>query len=138
MLCQQIRKVDGRIRITLSDWGGTERLLELGGRAVEGVTVVQTFDRESPAPRYQAFRAAFMKRFQREPGFPGVNTHDAIAVVLAALRNQEEGQSLKTALLSKRRFPGLQSDFTFDDFGDVKRPLASINVVQDGKFVVVD
>ena len=52
LLCQQIRKLDAYIPITLSDWGATERLLELGGKAVEGLTVVQTFDRNSTASRY--------------------------------------------------------------------------------------
>lgn len=74
LLCQQIRKLDPSIPITLADWGATERLLELGGRAVEGVTVVQTFDRQSTAPKYQAFRQAYLDRFHREPGFAGVYT----------------------------------------------------------------
>ena len=40
LICQQIRKVDSDMLITLADWGATERLLELGGKAVEGVTVM--------------------------------------------------------------------------------------------------
>jgi branched-chain amino acid transport system substrate-binding protein len=138
VLCQQIRKVHPDIPITLADWGATERLLELGGRAVEGVTVVQTFDRDSPAPRYQAFRQAYMDRYQREPGFPGVYAHDATQVVLAGLRVQQKGRSLKATILALRQFQGLQSDFSFDDFGDVKRSSASISIVRNRKFVVVE
>ena len=63
LLCQQIRKLDARIPIVLSDWGGTERLLELGGKAVEGVNVVQTFDRNGGPPRYQAFRQTYWNGF---------------------------------------------------------------------------
>ena len=138
MLCQQLRKLDPNIRITLADWGATERLLELGGNAVEGVTVVQTFDRGSTAPRYQAFRQAYLDRYHREPGFPGVYTHDATQVVLAALRAQKKGQGLKETILSLRQFEGLQSDFSFDDFGDVKRSNASISIVRNRKFVVLE
>ena len=138
VLCQQIRKIDPDIPITLADWGATERLLELGGKAVEGVTVVQTFDRDSQAPRYQAFRKAFLERYHREPGFPGVYTHDAIQVVLTALSAQQKGRSLKETVLSLRRFEGLQGDFSFDDFGDVNRKNASISIVRDQKFVVVE
>jgi branched-chain amino acid transport system substrate-binding protein len=138
MLCQQVRKLDEHIAITLADWGATERLLELGGKVVEGVTVVQTFDRDSPEPSYQAFRKAYRERYQREPGFPGVYTHDAVNVVLTALRKQKPGQSLKDTILSIRRFEGLQGPFEFDDFGDVKRPHASISVIRNNEFVVVE
>jgi len=138
LLCQQIRKIDARIPITLADWGATERLLELGGQAVEGVTVVQTFDRDSSAPRYQAFRKAYMERYQREPGFPGVYTYDAVQVLLTALRAQKKGQTLKETILSLRRFEGLQSEFSFDDFGDVSRPHASISVVRNRQFVILE
>lgn len=138
LLCQQIRKTDAHIKITLADWGATERLLELGGKAVENVTVVQTFDRESQAPAYQAFRKAYRERYSREPGFPGVYSHDAAQVVLAALRARDKGQSLKARVLKMRTFTGLQSDFSFDDFGDVRRLHASISVVRNQKFVVVE
>ena len=138
LLCQQIRKIDSQIRITLADWGATERLLELGGKAVEDVTVVQTFDRESPAPGYQAFRKAYLERYQREPGFPGVYSHDATQVVLSALRAQKNGRSLKDTVLELRKFAGLQSDFSFDDYGDVRRSHASISIIHDKKFIVVE
>jgi branched-chain amino acid transport system substrate-binding protein len=138
LLCQQIRKLDDAIPITLADWGATERLLELGGKAVEGVTVVQTFDRHSTAARYLAFRQAYLERFHREPGFAGVYTYDAVNVVLDALAKQKSGQSLKTTVLEIRQFDGLQSLFSFDDFGDVKRPHASISIVRDGQFTVLE
>ncbi|CAB1059221.1 ABC transporter, substrate-binding protein (cluster 4, leucine/isoleucine/valine/benzoate) [Olavius sp. associated proteobacterium Delta 1] len=138
LLCQQIRKTNHSIKITLADWGATERLLELGGKAVEGVTVVQTFDRESPKPQYQSFRTTFLERYHREPGFPGVYAYDATQVVLTALRAQKRGQSLKETVLSIRQFDGLQGKFSFDDYGDVKRSNASISIVQNQKFVVVE
>lgn len=138
LLCQQIRKLDTKIEITLADWGATERLLEMGGKAVEGVTVVQTFDRHSTAPRYLAFRETYLERFHREPGFAGVYTYDAVNVVLEGIANREHGRSLKESVLAIRQFEGLQSRFSFDEFGDVKRPHASISTVRNGQFVVLE
>ncbi|HBD07374.1 MAG TPA: ABC transporter substrate-binding protein [Syntrophobacteraceae bacterium] len=138
LLCQHIRRLDAKIPIVLSDWGGTERLLELGGKAVEGVNVVQTFDRNSTAPLYQAFRQTYLERFHREPGFPGVYAYDATNVVLESLRQRKSGQSIKETVLAIRNFEGLQSTFSFDDYGDVKRPHISISVVRDGRFLVVE
>ncbi|MFH0995490.1 MAG: ABC transporter substrate-binding protein [Pseudomonadota bacterium] len=138
LLCQQIRKLDGNVGIALSDWGATERLLVLGGKAVEGVIVIQTFDRSNQNPRYQAFRKSFMERYHQEPGFPGVNTYDAVQVILAALRAQKNGQSLPDTILSINQFEGLQSDFSFNRFGDAQRSQASISIVQDRQFIVLE
>jgi branched-chain amino acid transport system substrate-binding protein len=138
MMCQQIRKVDTQIPITLSDWGATERLLELGGKAVEGVTVVQTFDRGSTHPSYQSFRTAYLEQYKREPGFPGVYAWDAIQVILVALKAQKKGQSLKETILSIERYNGLQGPFSFDPYGDVKRSRSSFSVVKNGSFVILE
>jgi branched-chain amino acid transport system substrate-binding protein len=138
LICQQLHKLDPQIHITLADWGATERLLELGGRAVEGVTVVQPFDRTSKAPPYQAFRKAYLERYQREPGFPGVFTHDATQVVLTALGAQKRGQSLRETILMLGEFQGLQGAFSFDGFGDVERSIAAISIVRNQKFVVLE
>lgn len=138
LLCQQLRKLSTDVQITLADWGATERLLELGGKAVEGITVIQVFDRNSKAPAYLAFRTAYVQRYKQEPGFPGVFSYDAIQVILTALKTQKDGQSLKSAILAEREFKGLQEKFSFDDYGDVKRSMASISVVKNQRFVVLE
>lgn len=137
LLCQQIRKLDANVSIVVSEWGATERLVELGGQAVEGVTVTQSFDRNSAAPRYQAFRQAYLGRFGQEPGFAGTAAFDATQVVLEALARRRSGQSLKQAVLAARPFEGLQSPLNFDDFGDARRK-NFITVVREGRFVVVE
>jgi branched-chain amino acid transport system substrate-binding protein len=135
LICQQIRKSAPTLSITLAEWGATERLLELGGRAVEGVTVIQPFDRENQAPAYQAFRKAYLQRYKREPGFPGVDAYEATQVVLTALAAQKQGESLKDVILRVRRFEGLQDRFRFDDFGDVVRPNVSMSIIRNHRFV---
>jgi len=136
LLCQQIRKLDRRAPIITSEWAVTERLIELGGKAVEGVIVAQNFDRNSTEPRYLAFYQAYRDRFHREPGFGGVIAFDAANVVLDALALQQAGRSVKETVLAMRRFEGVQEPIIFDEFGDVKRSLF-ITVVRDGQFVVV-
>ena len=138
LLCQQIRKTNKTVNITIADWGATEQLLEFGGKAVEGVTVVQTFDREHPAPAYQAFRKAYIKQLGREPGFPGVNGYDAAHVVITALKKQQRGENLKKTVLSIRRFEGLQGPLVFDDYGDMTRANSSMSIVKNRKFMLVE
>ncbi|KFB69815.1 ABC transporter substrate-binding protein [Candidatus Accumulibacter vicinus] len=136
LLCQQIRKAGSRLPIIVSGWAGTERLLELGGRAVEGVMVAQNFDRESKAPAYQAFRQAYRERFRREPGFSGTMAFDAANIVMEALAQQPDPRKLKATLQSVRRFQGVQEPILFDEFGDVIREI-HMTVVRDGQFIVI-
>ncbi len=136
MFCQQIRKLDARIPLIGSEWGATERLVELGGRAVEGLSVAQIFDRNNTAPRYQTFRQTYLDRFQREPGFGGVTAFDAANVVLEALAKHPAERNLKKTILALRRFEGLQHPVVFDEFGEARRD-SLIMVVRDGQFVVV-
>lgn len=134
MLCQQLRLRNRDIPIAAAEWGGTERLLELGGSAVEGLTVAQFVDRDSRAPAYVAFREAYLKRFGLEPGFAGVAAFDATQVVLQALASAPGGAALKQHILATGRYPGLQADVVFDAHGDASRP-TFLTTVHQGRFV---
>lgn len=138
LLCQQIRKTAPLTKITLSNWGASQRLLELGGQAVEGVTLPLAFDWDCPNPAYRTFAKMYSERYRREPGFSGAYAHDAIQVVLSALRSRESGQSLKEALLAIGTFDGLQGKIRFDAYGDVVPSQVSIRIIRNRKFVVVE
>lgn len=138
LICHQIRKSDPDITIMLAAWGATDRLIELGGNAVEGVTVVRNYDRDSPNPAYQAFRKIYLERYRKAPGFPGVHGYDAAQVVLTALSARKDKQSVKESILSIGEFDGLQSQIIFDAYGDVNRSNTSISIVRNRKFVIVE
>lgn len=118
MLCQQIRKLNASVAIGTSEWAATERLIELGGRDVEGLSIAQFIDRFSTNPNYVVFRDAYVRRFGVQPGFPGVLAFDAANVIFDALEQKTADQSLKQVLLSKRQFAGTQTAIRFDDYGD--------------------
>ena len=121
MLIQHVRRLDASIAIATSEWAATERLIELGGQAVEGIAVAQFIDRQSTQPGYVKFRQDFTDRFGREPGFAGLTAFEATNVVLDALAQQLPEQSLKDVLLARKRFPGVQGPVVFDDYGDTTR-----------------
>lgn len=136
MLAQQIRKRDTHVRLATSEWAATERLSELGGKAIEGMVVAQFLDRESRHPSYLAFRQAYIDRFSMEPGFGGVTAFDATNVVLNALAERKSGQTLKEAILAKGFFSGVQSEIRFDQTGDAKRD-TYMTAIHNGNFVRV-
>lgn len=137
LLAQQVRKRDARVRICTSEWAATERLLELGGKAVDGVIVAQFIDRDSKIPSYVAFREKYLQRFGHAPGFPGLTGFDATNVILDALAANPSGQDLKQTILARKRFTGAQSPLVFDAHGDAARE-TFLTVIRDGQFKRLD
>lgn len=136
MLAQQLHKRNPHVRITTSEWAATERLTELGGRAIEGMSIAQFLDRDSRQPAYVAFRKAYVERFASEPGFAGLTGFDAANVALDALAGKKAGQTLKQAILERRVFSGAQSEIRFDAAGDASRE-TYMTIIRNGTFVRV-
>ncbi|MCB1955966.1 MAG: ABC transporter substrate-binding protein [Rhodocyclaceae bacterium] len=132
-LAQQIRKSNASVPLIAAEWAGSEQLIEMGGRAIEGLELVQAYDRESKTERYTRFRHAYLERFQREPGYASVAAYDAAIVALEGMKRQKDNESLKQAILGGPAFEGLQQPVEFDRFGDSKRKAFFVRV-RDGRF----
>jgi len=136
LLAKLVRDKNPNIQLATSEWAGTERLIELGGRHVEGAFVPQYLDRESSELTYQTFRSQFVTRFNHEPGFPGMVAYNATRVVIEALRAAPNADKLKETILQRKVFPGVQGNVVFDDFGDALSR-TYLTQVTNGNFKVV-
>lgn len=137
MICQQIRKIDSKMPLVLSEWGSTERFIELGGVATEGVHVAQFLNRSDTSERYQAFLSAYRQRFNHDPGFAGIAGYDAALVTLEGLAGRNSGRSLKETILSVGKFQCVQQVITIDRFGDADRK-TFITYISNGKYLTVE
>jgi branched-chain amino acid transport system substrate-binding protein len=137
LICQQVRKLDARKPIVMSEWASTERFVELAGSAAEGVHVSQFLDRNDTSARYLAFRKAYLARFAAEPGFAGLASYDAAMVVLDAYARRKAGQTLKEAILAASQFQGVQQTITFDPFGEANRK-TFVAVIRNGQYVTLE
>ena len=135
LLAKLVRSESPEVLLGTSEWAGTERLIELGGKFIEGAYVPQYLDRESQDPEYIKFRNRFVERFDHEPGFPGLIAYNATNVVINRLELKNENETLKESILNERIFPGIQGQIQFDEFGDVKSK-TYVTQVQNGRFVV--
>ncbi|GAM11666.1 hypothetical protein OR1_03982 [Geobacter sp. OR-1] len=137
LICQQIRKLDPKVGIAMSEWASTERFTELGGKATDGVVVAQFLNRNDTSDRYQKFLSAYRKRFSQEPGFAGLAGYDAALVGLDALSRRKPGTSLKDTILRTMKFQGVQQQITIDRFGDADRK-TFVTRISNGKYVTVE
>lgn len=135
LLAKHIRVINPYIQLAASEWAGTERLIELGGRYVEKMVVPQYFDRNNQDQEYQAFFHAYKERFGHPPGFPGLISYNVANVVLRSISDKRSGESLKQSILRIRQFPAVQGAIVFDDFGDSKSKTFLTEVI-DGQFTL--
>jgi branched-chain amino acid transport system substrate-binding protein len=133
-LAQQARRQAPTLPIGASEWAATEQLIELGGQVVEGLLIVQNYDRDDPSERFKAFTDAYFKRFQRKAGYSSVSAYDAATVVLTALKKRRGSESLKASALAHGPYPGLQQTITFDANGDTQRKVY-FTEIRDGRYV---
>lgn len=137
MLCQQVRKSDWQVQLALADWAATEQLINLGGSAVEGVTIQQFFNRKSTKPAYVEFKREFEQKYKTEPGFGALHAYNAAMMVFRSMNEQHENETLKQAILRISHFKGLQDDIVINKFGDSNHP-TYMGVVQNGEFVILE
>jgi branched-chain amino acid transport system substrate-binding protein len=121
LICQQLRLIAPGQRIAMSEWASTERFIELAGTAANGVVVSQFLDRNNTSPRYRDFLAAYRERYKQEPGFSGVAGYDAALVALEAYALRTKGDSIKSVIIRKKNFQGIQQPLIIDRFGDADR-----------------
>jgi branched-chain amino acid transport system substrate-binding protein len=121
LICQQLRLIAPGQRIAMSEWASTERFIELAGTAANGVVVSQFLDRNNTSPRYRDFLAAYRERYKQEPGFSGVAGYDAALVALEAYALRTRGDSIKSVIIRKKNFQGIQQPLIIDRFGDADR-----------------
>ncbi|MBX2831494.1 MAG: ABC transporter substrate-binding protein [Rhodospirillales bacterium] len=135
-LAKEIRKLSKDIPLAAAEWAGTEMLIELGGDAIEGMELVQAYDRYDNNPRFQKFIADYQAMFDETPGYSSVLTYDAANVLFTALKTKHPDQGLDDALTTLPPQMGLHQELMFDQFGDGNRNSYFVTI-QDGKFIRV-
>ena len=137
LIAQRASVLSPGVRMAGSAWASTERLIELGGAAVEGMLVEQYFDRFDPAPKFQSFLQAYRNRFKAEPGFGAVLAFDAANMLIAGLKQSQRPDELKSAILALGKFDGVQGPVLLDAMGDASRAV-HFGVVRNGAFAKID
>lgn len=137
IIAQQCRIMNFKVSLFTSAWAQTQKLIDLGGKAVENLKIEQSYAPEISTPQFKYFKARFVQRYGQNPTFGAAFGYDAAEVLFKALKNSNGGnESVKKALLSVGEVNGLTDKFGFDRYGDVKRPFY-ISKVNDGKFIVI-
>jgi branched-chain amino acid transport system substrate-binding protein len=133
-IAQQASELGMDVQLLGSDGYASDELPKLGKAAVEGMLVSTFFDYTKDDPAVQAFVEAYQAKYEgANPDWFAANAYDV--TMLAAAAAEKAGSNDRTAindaLAEIGTYQGISGPITFDENGDVIKPL-SIVVVQDG------
>ena len=121
--------------ITVPFLGGSgwdsPKLVEIGGRAVDGGWFVSGLRSESPR-----FVQAFRAKWGSDPDGASAQAYDATAIACAAVdRAGADRRRVRDAIAATQNFPGASGTMTIGKDGNAQKPLGVFRVVGD-KFVL--
>lgn len=109
-------------------------IVEAAGEAAEGVIYPHHFDSEAENELTRRYQQAYMKKYgRRSEGFAAL-AYDAVRIIANVLEKcANDTECIKTELYDINDFPGVTGMTTFDDRGDVVKPIV-IKTVRNAKF----
>lgn len=134
LIAQKIRQKNSTVRFYGSGWAAAHRMIELGGKAVEGMLVEHYYNAHDTSPRYQAFVSHYRQRFGKEPDYASIVAYDAANIVLQTLEKDANPATLKQRIIAQGSFQGIQDVIRIDRHGDAERP-AYFSEIREGKFI---
>ena len=112
-------------------------IVEKLGKTADGVIYVYygTFDPESEDRIVVDFLNKFRSKYKIDPGYYAPIGYDAANILGSAMQKGGfSSEGIKTALYSTRDFPGISGSTSFDQNGDVIKPVV-LKTINKGKFV---
>jgi branched-chain amino acid transport system substrate-binding protein len=114
----------------------TEKTIELGGQAVEGVIDICLFVPTSEDPKIKSFTDNFRAKYNRLPDTWAAQSYDGMYILAEALRQGgTDPQKIRDALAATKDFNGVTGTITFNSKGDAEFRGTSVVVVRQGRFV---
>ncbi len=132
-LAQQVARLAPGLPMTASGRAINDALVELGGKAVEGMVLVQPYDAGDSSPRYLAFRDAYQARFGNVPTYSAMVSFDAVTILAEAFARRAPDETPRDAVLRHGPYQGLQETIRFGPGGETP-PRVWFSVVRDGRF----
>jgi len=110
------------------------QLIANAGEAAEGL--IFPYPKDPTGQHVEQFKKAFTDKYGKEPGITADVGYDAVKMIAKAieLSGGHSGEDVKKGLNALKDYPGISGVMTFDDNGDVHKPMG-VKKVENGVFV---
>jgi branched-chain amino acid transport system substrate-binding protein len=135
MICQHLAKRHYNKAITSQGWALAEEFITHSGKSSEGVIFPIYTDPHSTKEEYLSFKEKYNQFYEGEPQWGEIFTYEAVMILRDALTKAKVfiPDELKKHILEQKTFRGLQKDFSIDRYGDGKRDVFWLKVI-DSQF----
>jgi branched-chain amino acid transport system substrate-binding protein len=112
----------------------SDKLIERGGKALEGCFFTTHSDSNDPDPRVKEFVALYLKKYGKVPDAMAVLGFDAANIMFKAIESAgaTDGIKIRGALAKTRDFPGVSGDITINAERNAEKPGVVIEI-KDGQ-----
>lgn len=133
-VAKQYKEINPDIEIVGFSNAYSQQLLELGGKAVEGVAFPVIFFSQSDDPKVIEFVESYKEKYGSEPSALTAQAYDSIGIFLTALKNVGSDDVSKIRdEIANLDYHGVTGYTKFDKNGDVEKSFTKV-VVKDGNF----
>lgn len=137
LIAQQAKKLDLNVAMIGTGSLYSDKLIELGGDAVEGIYTSSAFFPGDPRPEVQAFVKDFKAAYGgKEPDMFAAQAYDATNLLLSVIeKGVTDREKFRDALAAIKDYPGVTGKTTFNENRDVVKDMTRLQV-KGGKFTV--
>ncbi len=136
LICRQIKKMGWKVKMLAPSSVFSDKMLELGGDAVEGLATNTFFALNDPDPNVQGFITEFRKRANRDPNLHAACAYDSLMLIANAIKKAGfDRKAIRDALAKTKGYKGITGDLTFTAVGDINRKY-KVMVVEKGQWVI--
>lgn len=118
LIAQNLRILKPDIVLLSSPWAKFQRLIENGGKRIEGLLTVDTFDEEYKGQMYVRFKEKFIERFGYNPEIAAITGFESVMIIKKAIENGAKRDTIRDIILGIGKFEGLQEEIILNRFGD--------------------
>lgn len=137
IILKQCKEVGFVVDFYASAGAVSKKLLEIAKEGAEGlVCATAPFEANSQDPHIKTFVSLFDKRYGKSPDWLAANSYDAIQILAGILKKgAKTSDQIKEGLYATKYFPGVAGITTFDEYGEVIKPITII-IVKNGSFLL--
>lgn len=137
IILKQCKEVGFAVDFYASAGAVSKKLLEIAKEGAEGlVCATAPFEANSRDPHIKAFVSSFEERYGKSPDWLAANSYDAIQILASILKKgAKTADQIKEGLYATKNFPGVAGITTFDEYGEVIKPI-TIVIVKNGSFLL--
>jgi branched-chain amino acid transport system substrate-binding protein len=130
LIARQARELGMAQPLLGGDGWDSEKLYEIGGKALQGSYFSNHYSPEDPAPRIQEFVKRYKEKFGSVPDSLAAQAYDAAKIAGDAIgrANDFSGAAIRDAIAATRDYPGVTGVITIDADHNAVKPAVVLRI----------